>query len=106
MKDSKNTVSLHPLGNRVLIEPSDRERKTAGGIILPDNVQKKPTEGIVVAVGPGSRSTDGTYSPMAVNPGDKVIYSKYGGTEITNGDKEYTILDEDQIYAVLEREKK
>jgi chaperonin GroES len=84
------------------VEVFEEEEKTAGGIFLPDTAKKKPQEGRVVAVGPGRVLQDGTRAPMSVKVGDRVIFSKYGGNEVEVDGKEYTILDEDQIYAIRE----
>jgi len=96
------TMALRPLGTKVVVSPSAEETKTAGGIVLPDAAKKKPTEGAVIAVGKGRTLDDGTVQPLTVKIGDTVIYSKYGGTEVTLEGKEYIILDEDQIYAIKE----
>jgi chaperonin GroES len=93
---------IKPLGDKVVVEPVEEEEKSPGGIILPDTAKKKPQEGIVVAVGPGKILDDGTRGEMAVKPGDRVIYAKYGGTEVTVDGKEYVILDQDSIYAIRE----
>jgi len=91
---------LRPIGDKVVVEVFEEEEKTAGGIFLPDTAKKKPQEGRVVAVGPGRVLQDGTRAPMSVKVGDRVIFSKYGGNEVEVDGKEYTILDEDQIYAI------
>ncbi len=93
---------IKPLGDKVVVEPVEEEEKSPGGIILPDTAKKKPQEGIVIAVGPGKVLDDGSRGEMAVKPGDRVIYAKYGGTEVTVDGKEYVILDQDSIYAIRE----
>ncbi|MGQ9456451.1 MAG: co-chaperone GroES [Armatimonadota bacterium] len=93
---------IRPLGDKVVVEPVEEEEKSPGGIILPDTAKKKPQEGIVIAVGPGKVLDDGSRGEMAVKPGDRVIYAKYGGTEVTVDGKEYVILDQDSIYAIRE----
>ncbi len=93
-------VNFRPLSDKVLVKPSDAETQSSGGIFLPDSAQQKPQEGEVVAAGPGRVLEDGSRSTLAVAVGDKVIYSKYGGTELKLEGQEYMILDEDQIYAV------
>jgi chaperonin GroES len=93
---------LRPIGDKVVVQVLEEEEKTAGGIFLPDTAKKKPQEGRVVAVGPGRVLQDGTRAPMSVKVGDRVIFSKYGGNEVEVDGEEYTILDEDQIYAVRE----
>ena len=91
--------SLKPLADRVVVKPSEKERVSKGGIVLPDTVKEKPQEGEVVAVGPGRLSEDGKRIPMDVKEGDIVIYAKYGGTEIKIEDKELVILREGDILA-------
>lgn len=91
-------MDLEPLGDRVIVEPGEGEEKTASGIVIPDTAKEKPQEGEVVAVGPG-RYEDGKLVPLDVEPGDIVIYSKYGGTEVKVASKEYLILSERDILA-------
>jgi len=91
---------IKPLGDKVVVEPLEGEDKSPGGIILPDTAKKKPQEGIVLAVGPGKVLEDGSRGQMAVNVGDKVIFAKYGGTEVTVEGKDLVILDQDSIYAI------
>ena len=93
-------MNLKPLGDRVIVEPSESEEMTASGIVLPDTAQEKPQEGKIVAVGDG-KTEDGKKVPMEVKVGDKVIYSKYGGTEIKLDGEDYLILREDDILAVI-----
>ena len=93
---------IRPLGDKVVVEPLEGEEKSPGGIILPDTAKKKPQEGVVVAVGPGKVLDDGSRAAMNVKVGDKVIYAKYGGTEVTVTGKDYIILDQDSIYAIKE----
>ena len=93
-------VNFRPLSDKVLVKPSDAEAQTAGGIFIPDSAKQKPQEGEVIAVGPGRVLDDGSRSTLTVSVGDKVIYSKYGGTELKLDGQEYMILDEEQIYAV------
>lgn len=92
---------LRPLGDRVIIEPAAKEEKTASGIVLPDTAKEKPQEGVIVAVGTG-RLEDGKRVPLDVSEGQKVIYSKYAGTEVKYGEKEYLILKENDILAIVE----
>ncbi len=92
---------LKPLGDKVVVQVLDKEEKTVGGIYLPDTAQKKPQEGKVIAVGQGRVLDNGERNKLTVKSGDRVIFSKYGGNEVTIEGEEYTILDEDQIYAVL-----
>ena len=94
-------VNFVPLGERVVIKPIEREAQTRGGIYLPDTAKEKPQEGEVVAVGPGRVTDDGTRIPMELAQGDRVIYSKFAGTEYKDGDQEYLILRESDILAKL-----
>ena len=90
---------LKPLGDKILVKPAAAEEKTASGIYVPDSAKKKSTEGEVIAVGTG-KIVDGQRIAPEVKVGDIVVYSKYGGTDITVGDTDYIILDEDSILAV------
>ena len=94
-------ANIKPLGDKVVVQVLEAEDKTAGGIILPDSAKKKPTEGKVVATGEGRVLDSGERNKLSVKKGDRVLFSKYGGNEVTLDGKEYTILDEDQIYAVV-----
>ncbi len=96
---TETKVGFKPLGNRVVIEPSEEdEQMSAGGIYIPDTAKEKPQLGTVVAVGPGKLSDDGsTRVPMEVCVGDTVVYSKYAGTEYREGDVEYLVVREDDI---------
>jgi len=98
--------NIKPLGDRVLVEPisaEDRGAKTKSGIIIPDTIDKeKPEEGTVVAVGPGRVGDNGKLIPIGIKKGQKVIFSKYGPDEVKIGDKEYYILSESNILAVIE----
>lgn len=95
-------MALRPLRDKVVVKPSEGEEKSTGGIFLPDTAKKKPTEGKVIAVGTGRLLDDGTIKALTVKIGDTVIYSKYGGTEVTIDGEELVLLDEDQIFAILE----
>ena len=90
-----------PLGERVVIKSIEQEQLTKGGIFLPDTAKEKPQEGEVVAVGPGRVSDDGSRIPMELAKGDRVIYSKFAGTEYKDGDDEYLILRESDILAKI-----
>ncbi len=92
-------VKLQPLGDRVVVKPTEKEEMTKGGIVLPDTVKEKPQEGKVIAVGPGKLSEDGKRIAMEVKVGDKVLYAKYGGTEVKIDDEELIILRESDILA-------
>ena len=89
-------VNVQPLADRVLIEPAPAEEKTAFGIIIPDTAKEKPQRGTVLAVGPGKKD-----EPLTVKVGDSVLYGKYAGTEITVEGKEYLIMRESDIFAIL-----
>jgi chaperonin GroES len=92
-------IKLQPLGDRVVVQPSADEDVTKGGIILPDTAKEKPQRGVVIAVGPGRLDEEGKRIPMEVKKGDKVIYSKYAGSEIKQNDEEVLILRESDILA-------
>lgn len=94
-------ANIRPLGDKVVVKVLEADEKTAGGIILPDSAKKKPTEGEVVAVGNGRVLDNGDHAPLTVQVGDRVLFSKYGGNEVTLDGKDFTILDEDQIYAIV-----
>lgn len=96
-------AALKPLGDKVVVKLVEQDEKTASGLYLPDSAKKKPTEGEVIAVGDGRVLDDGERNKLTVKVGDKVLFSKYGGNEVTIDGDDYTILDEDQIYAVLTR---
>lgn len=89
-------VKIKPLADRVLVEPLPAEERTAGGIIIPDTAKEKPQKGTVVAIGSGKKD-----EPMTVKIGDKVLYGKYAGTEITIDGKEYLIMRESDILAII-----
>ena len=95
-------VNLKPLGDRVLVEPVEEKEVKKGGIIIPDTAKEKPTEGTVVALGTGKTDDNGKKVPFEVKKGDRVLISKYGGTEIKLDGKEYKILNSDDILAVVE----
>jgi len=94
-------INLNPLADRVVIQPKEAEEKTSGGIILPDTVKEKPVEGTIVAAGPGKVADNGELIKMDVKVGDKVLYGKYSGTEVTLGGEEYLIMRESDIFAVI-----
>jgi len=91
---------LQPLGDRVLIKPLAAEEKSAGGIILPEKAQEKPREGEVIEVGPGKLNDKGERKVLGVKKGDVVVYSEYGGTEISYEGTDYLLIDEGSILAV------
>ena len=95
-------MAVRPLGDRVLIKALEAKEKSKGGIVLPDTAKEKPQEGKVIAVGKGKTSEEGKITPLEVKKGDKILYGKYSGTEITVDDEEYIILREDDILAIIE----
>ncbi len=94
-------MHFRPLHDRVVIEPLDREEKTAGGIIVPDTAQEKPMRGKVLVTGPGARGEDGVLLPMEVKKGDNVLYGKFSGTEVKIDDKEVVIMRESDVMGIL-----
>jgi chaperonin GroES len=95
------SVSIKPLEDRILIKSIEAEKTTASGLVIPDTAKEKPQEGEVLAVGPGRIDDKGNRVPIDVTVGDRVIYSKYGGTEIKHGGEEYLILSARDILAVV-----
>ena len=95
-------MKLKPLHDRVLVLREDEERKSAGGIIIPDTAKEKPQRGKVVAVGAGKRDADGKRIPMEVKVGDRILFGKYAGTEIKIDNVEHVFMREDDILSVLE----
>jgi len=95
-------MKLRPIGDKIIVEPEKEEEKTKSGIVLPDTAKEKPQKGKVIAVGPGKILDNGQRSPMEVKVGDTVIYSKYAGTEVKIDDKEYLILSDRDILAIIE----
>jgi len=95
-------VNLKPLGDRVLVEPVEEKETKKGGIIIPDTAKEKPTEGLIIALGTGKTDDNGKKVPFEVKKGDRVLISKYGGTEIKLDGKEYKILNSDDILAMVE----
>jgi chaperonin GroES len=89
-------LNIRPLADRVIVEPAAAEQKTSGGIIIPDTAKEKPQKGKIVAVGNGKKD-----EPITVKVGDNVLYGKYAGTEITFEGKEYLIMKESDIYAIV-----
>ncbi|MCA0330324.1 MAG: co-chaperone GroES [Actinobacteria bacterium] len=96
------SVSIKPLEDRILVKTLDAEQTTASGLVIPDTAKEKPQEGEVLAVGPG-RFEDGQRLPLDVKVGDKVIYSKYGGTEVKYDGQEYLLLSARDVLAIVEK---
>ena len=94
-------MNFRPLHDRVLVQPLDGEEKTAGGIIIPDTAKEKPSEGKVIAVGPGAKTEDGKILPMEVKVGDLVLFGKWSGTEVKIDGVEYSIMKESDIMGVI-----
>jgi chaperonin GroES len=102
MKEANMSNSLKPLGSRVVIEPTEQEEVTAGGIVLPETAKEKPQKGKILSVGPGDRDEEGKRIPMDVKVGDTVLYAKYAGTEIKVEGKKLLILKESDVLAIVE----
>ena len=96
------SISIKPLGNRVVVEPIEQEEVTSGGIVLPETAKEKPQKGEVLAIGPGDRDDDGKRIPMDVKEGDTVLFAKYSGTEIKLDDKKVLILRESDLLAIVD----
>ncbi|HUI92029.1 MAG TPA: co-chaperone GroES [Chitinivibrionales bacterium] len=94
-------MNVKPLADRILVKPLEAEEKTKGGIIIPDNAKEKPQKGEVVAVGPGKISDNGQKIAMELKKGDKVLYGKYSGTEVTVDGQEYLIVKESDVLAII-----
>lgn len=94
-------MKINPLGDRVVVKAVEQEERTKSGIVLPDTAKERPQEGSVIAVGPGRILDNGQKVPVEVNVGDRVLYSKYGGTEVKLDGEEYLILSERDVLAVL-----
>lgn len=95
-------MNIKPLGDRVLVRRKEAEQKTAGGIIIPDTSKEKPVEGEIIAVGAGGRNDRGELIPMSVKKGDKILFGKWGGNEITINGEELLIMKESDILAIIE----
>ena len=94
-------MTIKPLHDRVVVKPNAAEEKTASGLIIPDTAKEKPMHGEVVAVGTGKVAEDGKTTPLTLKKGDKVLYGKYSGTEITIDGEEYLIMRESDVYAIV-----
>lgn len=95
------SISLKPLGNRVVVEPVEQEEITAGGIVIPETAKEKPQKGTILAIGPGDRDDDGKRIPLDVSVGDTILFAKYSGTEIKVENKKLLILRETDILAIV-----
>ena len=95
-------MKLRPLQDRILVQRVAEETKTKGGIIIPDTAKEKPIEGEVVSAGPGKVSADGKLIPMEVKVGDKILFGRYGGTDVKIEGEEYLIMREDDVLGVIE----
>ncbi len=95
-------MKIRPLHDRILVKRLDEESKTAGGLFIPDTAKEKPVRGEVVAVGAGKRDKDGKVIALDVKAGDKVLFSKYGGTEVKIDGQEHLIMREDDLLAVID----
>jgi chaperonin GroES len=96
-------MKIRPLADKVLVERIEAESKTAGGIVLPDSAKEKPQRGKIISVGEGKLLEDGSRSQMQVKKGDEVLFTSYAGTEVKLDGKEYIIMDETDIMAVIEK---
>lgn len=101
MPATETKVNLQPLDDRVVLEVVDENQQTSGGIYIPDTAREKPQQGIVLAVGPGKLKDDGNRVAMGVAVGDKVLFAKYGGTDVKFGNREVKILSERDILGVI-----
>ena len=94
-------MKIHPLADRIVVKPAEAEEKTKGGLYVPDTAKEKPVWGEVIAAGPGKTTEEGKKVPMEVKVGDKVLYGKYSGTEITIDSQEVLIMRESDIFAIM-----
>lgn len=100
---TKTATKIRPLGDRLLVKRIDESEQMQGGIIIPDTAKEKPTRGEIMAVGAGRRMEDGKVMSLEVKPGDRVLMSKYAGTEVKIDGEEYLILREDDVLGILEK---
>jgi chaperonin GroES len=94
-------MNIKPLEDRIVVEPNEAETTTVSGLVIPDTAKEKPQQGTVLAVGPGKTLENGTIAPLGVSVGDTVLYSKYGGTEVSVLGKDYLILSGRDVLAVM-----
>ncbi|MFH0775798.1 MAG: co-chaperone GroES [bacterium] len=95
-------MTIRPLGDHILVKPEETGETKKGGIIIPDTAKEKPQEGVVIAAGSGKRAEDGKIQPLEVKKGDKILFSKYGGTEIKIDDENHLIMREDDVLGIIE----
>ena len=100
-RPAEGKIHLQPLGDRVVIEREESEKKTAGGIVLPDTAKDKPTRGKIISIGEGRLNKDGTRTALQVKPGDRVLFTSYAGEQFKLGDRELLLMHEEDILAVL-----
>jgi chaperonin GroES len=98
-------MKIRPLNDRILVKRLEEEAKTKGGIIIPDSAKEKPAEGEVISVGPGKKNDKGDVIPMQLKAGDRILFSKYGGTDIKLDGEDYLIMREDDVLGVIEGKK-
>lgn len=98
---SKAKVKIQPLADRVVVEPLEESEEMRGGLYIPDTAKEKPQQGTVVAIGPGRRTDEGERIPVELSEGDRVLYGKYSGTEVTVDERELLIIKESDVLAVL-----
>jgi chaperonin GroES len=102
-KEFLGTMNLKPLGDKIVVKVLTKEEKTKGGIVLPDTAKEKPTEGEVMAIGTGKILENGQKLPLEVKVGDRIIFSKYAGTEVKVDGEEYVIFSERDVLAIIEK---
>jgi chaperonin GroES len=95
-------MNFKPLYDRIAVAPIQQDEVTTGGIIIPDTVKEKPMRGEILAIGPGKRDEDGKLIPLSVKIGDKIVYGKYGGTEIKIEGKDIVIMKESDVFGIIE----
>lgn len=98
-------MQVKPLADRVVVKPSEEAETMKGGIIIPDTAKEKPMQGEVIEIGPGRTNEDGRKTPLEVKKGDKILYGKYSGTEVEISGKEYLIMRESDIFAIIQESK-
>jgi chaperonin GroES len=103
MRKGEGVMKIRPLQDRILVKRVEEEEKTSGGIIIPDTAKEKPMEGKVVAVGKGKVLEDGKVMPLDVKKGDRILFSKYAGTEVKIGGQEHLIIREEDVLGVIEK---